>query len=289
MTGFAGLIWLLNERRWPAPWWLGTSLLALFLFPPLWVHVLIGQFSMMFVLLMTLCVFFPSARRWMPLLLAIGLTKPQLSILVYPGLFIYTWRHEGWKAAVKLALLTAACMAALTSVLFLFYPGWVADFLSITLINLQTRWDLPTLFVQLPVLLGPAGRLVWLVVFMISFGSSAWLWFNRDAKEALVFSLALTPMVTTYASSWDFLLMLPAFYWLLFRLKAGAARGVLLAGMACAIVLQIAPRLSGNIPDARQWWVPPVIWAVYLLSLFVENIGRQSLAKWKSPHRSYTS
>ena len=273
ITGMIASIWMIADYKWPAPWVLAACLIGFFLYPPLWFHISMGQFSMLFVTLMMIAVFLPGARRWVPLLLVLGLAKPQLAILVYPGLAISVWRREGFRQAAWLVASTVVLAALSTVPLYLYYPNWLGDFLDITFKNFGVPWDLPTLFVQLPVRLGVAGYWIWGAVLIAALTASFWLWARKDAKVALIASLALTPMVTTYASSWDFLLLIPAFFWLVIKLKAATARTIVLTGMLVVFVIQVAQRWEQPVRDGTQWWIPPVLILIYLLSLAVEHAG----------------
>ena len=204
-------------------------------------------------------------------MLVLGLTKPQLAILIYPGLFIHVWRTRGFRQAAWLVGSTGITAALLLIPLFLYYPAWLGDFLFITFDNLGKGWGLPTLFVQLPVYLGAAGYGVWAMVFLTALVTSLWLWSRENPKVALVASLAMTPMITPYASSWDFLLLLPAFFWLLIHLRSKAARAALLLGMLFVFAAQIAARWHQDISDGSQWWIPPGLILIYLISLAIEN------------------
>jgi hypothetical protein len=270
LAGFVWVIWMIADYKMPSRWVFFICVFVLFFFPPLWLHIRLGQFSMLFVVLMVVGIYLPMAERFLPLLLVLGLTKPQLAILVFPGLLIYVWRKKGFRQVVKLVLVTGICAGLLTVPLFLYYPGWVNDFLFVTFDNLGVGWDLPTLFVQLPFLLGNAGYAVWGLTLLAAMGISFWFWYHKDAKIALIISLAATPMVTPYASSWDFLLLMPGFFWLIIKLKSKAARVALLLGMAIIIVVQIAQLWRQDYPDGRQWWIPPLMILIYLISLLIE-------------------
>lgn len=285
VCGYIGLAWLFDDRHHPRLWILAVCVLALFLFPPLTVHVILGQFSMLFAILMIALAFFPQAQPWTPLLLAVGLTKPQLGILIYPGLMIYTWRRRGARAAAWMVLSTGLCVALLTLPLFAFYPGWVHDFIFVTADNLGKAWDLPTLFVQLPILLGQGGYIIWAFIFCIVFGISIWLWYSQDLQVAMIFSLALTPMVTTYASSWDFLLLLPAFYWILIKSRTKKGQIILLAGEAIVYCLIYAARWRHDIQDASQWWIPPAMLFVFIVSLSIDYLDSSVRHKQSFLHK----
>lgn len=280
IAGMIWAIWMIADYKFPRPWILAVCLIGFFLFPPLWFHIMLGQFPMLFVTMMMMVVYLPQVKRLTPLLLVLGLTKPQLAILVYPGLVISAWRKEGFRQAAWLVLSTGILAALCTIPLFLYFPGWLEDFLFITFKNFGVPWDLPTLFVQLPARLGTAGYLIWAMAFFAAIIISLWLWSQKDVKTALIFSLAMTPMVTPYASSWDFLLLIPAFFFLTIKLKTKAARAVLLLGMVSVFIAQIAARWNHPVNDGSQWWIPPTLILVYLLSLAVEyatGLNRLSL------------
>ena len=63
---------------------------------------------------------------------------------------------------------------------------------------------------------------------------------------------------------------MPGFFWLIIKLKSKAARVALLLGMAIIIVVQIAQLWRQDYPDGRQWWIPPLMILIYLISLLIE-------------------
>lgn len=271
VAGFVWVFWMISGSKMPSVWVFIICMFVFFFFPPLWVHIILGQFSMLFVIIMVILVYLPKAERFTPLILVLGLTKPQLAILIYPGILISVWRKKGWRQAVWLVLSTGLCTVLSIIPLFLYYPGWLADFLFITFDNLGKGWGLPTLFVQLPFLIGTAGYGIWAIIFLAALVVALWLWIQKESRLAMIASLAMTPMVTAYASSWDFMLLLPAFFWLILNLRTRVARAALLAGMLFVVVAQITIRWHQDIADGSQWWVPPVLILVYLASLAIEH------------------
>jgi hypothetical protein len=273
LAGYIWIIWLIAGNKMPARWIFVTCLIVFAFFPPLWLHIHLGQFSMLFATMMIAIIYLPGTERYWPLLLVLGLTKPQLTILVYPGIFIHVWRTKGFRKAFQLVLFTVLCAGILLIPVFAFYPNWVKDFLFITFGNFDIGWDLPTLFVQLPYLMGKIGYGIWGFVALISLTFSCWIWIKKDAKIAVLVSLALTPMVTTYASSWDFLLLIPLFFWLMIWMRSKSAHFILLFGMASLFIIQIALRWHRDYPDGRQWWLPPALLLVFLVSVSYEYIN----------------
>lgn len=271
LAGFLWGIWMIAGYKLPSPWKLFVCILALAMFPPIWFHIQLGQFSMLFVVFMMVIVYIPKSERFWPFLLVLGMSKPQLTILVYPGLLLSIWHKYGFLRAGKLVLITGLCALILLIPVFWFYPAWVKDFFFITFGNFKVAWDLPTIFVQLPYLIGKSGYVIWGVLALATMVVSLWCWVKKEPQKALLVSLAGTPMVTTYASSWDFLLLMPAFFWLTIHLKEKAARFVLFASMAILFVIQISLRWQRDYPDGRQWWIPLALNMVFLVSLAIES------------------
>lgn len=279
LAGLSLMIWLVAGRKLPSPALFGLCLLLIFLFPPLYFHFAIGQISILITVLVMLVVFLSgeessplTLRWWMPLLLAIGLAKPQLGVMVYPGLLVGMYCHRGVGAAAKLVLLTAGWVALLIIPVSLIDPGWPQGFLNITLGNFKVLWDLPTPFVQLRISMGATGFVLWVLIFLACLGFVLWLWIKRDAKLALLWSLALTPIATPYCSSWDFILIMPLLLWLLIHLQSRLARTVLVLGVFLVDILQVAMRWHTSIPDGRNWWVPVALLAVAILTVVLNDI-----------------
>jgi multisubunit Na+/H+ antiporter MnhE subunit len=92
----------------------------------------------------------------------------------------------------------------------------------------------------------------------------------------MLWSLALTPLVTAYCSTWDFTLLLPLFFWLFLHFNNIWSQIGLLTGMLMSDIWQILPRLrKTDVPDHTLWWVPVVLLVVFLLSMQIEQ--------WKAP------
>lgn len=278
IAGLFAMIWLVAGHKLPAPWLFGAGLLLIFLFPPLYTHLIIGQISIFITVLLMLVVFqfreepAPGLHWWAPLFLAIALAKPQLGVLVYPGLLVWAFRKGGYISAGKLMLYTALWVLVLIVPVTLIDPAWPKGFLDITLGNTQVVWDLPNPFVQLKVSLGMVGILLWALIFLGCLGFTLWLWRTQDARLALLWSLALTPIATPYCSSWDFMLMVPLLLWLLIHTPSNLARLALILGALAIDGLQFAARLRANIPDGENWWVSIALLGVMALALGIQAI-----------------
>lgn len=279
LTGLGFSIWLLNDRKRLSPSQLGLILILLSFFQPIYFHIELGQFSLLFTTMMVTMVFFskgvfPPAKMtwWMPLLIVLGAAKPQLTILIYPGIIASTYRHQGWHGPARLLGASLAMLFVCLLPLFVFHPGWVSGFLDVVRYVLNIQWDLPTPFVQLTLHLGKTGLLIWFLLFIASLSLSLYLWLRKGAKTGMLWSMALTPLVTTYCSSWDFTLLLPLFFWLFLNFQSIRSRAGLIVGMLLVDILQVIPRLGKtDVPDGSQWWIPPALLSIIFLSLAIER------------------
>jgi len=269
--GLLAVVWILAGRRLPSRGLFAASLLLIFLFPPLYYHFLLGQYAILFLTLVLLVVYVPGIWIATSLILAIALAKPQLGILVYPGILIWVWRTRGTGAMFRLFIFTVLSVTLLTLPLFFGYPAWPNDFLYVTTSNLGKPWELPTLYVLLTVGLGRTGFIIWLSLFLAVACLCMWLWLKRDAKIAVLISLALTPVVTTYASSWDFVLLLPALIGLLLHVKTTFARVMLVGGAFLLDIIIIATRWHNDISDGSQWWIPLALLIIMAMGLWSER------------------
>ena len=279
IAGLFLMIWLVAGRKLPSPTLFGFCLLLVLLFPPMYIHFAMGQISILITVLVMLVVFLPkedhsplTLRWWIPLFLALGLAKHLLGVLVYPGLLVGVYRHQGMGAAIKLITLTAGWVALLILPVSLIDPGWLQGFLDVTLGNINIPWDLPVPLVQLRMNLGSTGIVLWALIFLAILSFVFWLWLNYDAKLAVLWSLALTPIATPYCSSWDFVLIVPLMLWLLIQLQSKLARIGLILGALLIDLLQVTTRWHTRIPDGRYWWVPIAFLVVFILSIGVEQM-----------------
>jgi hypothetical protein len=190
-------------------------------------------------------------------MLAVALSKPQLGILVLPGLLIAHQREYGLRKTCFFGMGLGLSILLLMLPLFLVYPGWIDDFLIAQSEN--PVWLHPSLFRLLPMWLGEIGRVLWVIMAIGITGLNFWLWWKRPANEVVQWSLALTPLVTPYIWSWDFVMSLPLLISTIFNFKSYAAQGLLLIGYVVSWGLMFQIDLSDNIDNYQYWWVPWVL------------------------------
>jgi hypothetical protein len=254
--GVVVLAWISSGFRRPPILVFVIALVAAFLFPPMVSHLRLGQLSIGITLLF-LVVTIWSDR--MPLLLsasllAIALSKPQLAILVLPGLLLASYRSKGWRGTILLVDLLLACILVMSIPLFVACPGWFTDF--VAALQQNPAWEHPSSLAVLTSLTQRFGLVLWIVIALLVFASNIWLWVKLPGRVAVLWSLALTPLVIPYVWTWDFVMVLPLFISSLFQVKTSRAFLMLLAGyLVCwALIAKVA--FSGDVSNQYYWWVP---------------------------------
>ena len=245
-------------------------LIAIFLFPSLLSHLMMGQLSVMVTLFYLLSAYLAKRGLFLPsgILVAVALTKPQLSVLALPGLLIGMYHLGRLKAVMCFAV---ACLAA---ILWLTIPLWLADSAwlnhMLAIAQRTPTWLQPTLFRMLPLRLGEWGLVLWLVWAIALFAMNAVAWTRLDPPIAMSASLALTVLVSPYLWSWDFVLMIPAIVYVFSVVRQRAARGLIALGYAVAWGLTVTIRWTTDNSDDRFWWLP-----FFLLATLVSGYAMQ--------------
>ncbi len=243
--------WILGARR---PLVLGLSLIAILLFPPTFTSLLLGQWDSLAVLLMVSAAVL-SPHPGGALLLALALTKPQLTVLVLPGLAVSLW-HYSKLALVRWLFALAASVLWLTLPLWIAYPGWPSAFWASEYPPSPWTWMQPSSFFMFQLWWGKAGLFLWGVLLVSVMGVNVWVWRGCPAKLAVAISLALTPLVSPYCWSWDFVLLLPLAVYLISRTRWS---WVILPLLWIACWLFVIPLYAA--PDGGNhllWWIPPL-------------------------------
>lgn len=246
------MTWMMGARS-PAPF--GLSLGALLVFPQTMTHLLLGQFTIFAIVLLLTSVYFVTRHSlWIAgFLVAVAFAKPQIAVLVLPGLVILAYRSGKWRSVFRFAVACVAAGVLLTVPLWLLYPQWLGDFLLMQ--GTKPEWYQPNLFVMLRLWLGVPGLYVWLALSAIVFAVNARLWFSLEPLYAATWSLALTVLVSPYIWSWDFVLILPLFVYLIVHLPP-AARVVLSGTYMLLWLLNWQIRLSVDGGEERFWIIP---------------------------------
>ena len=101
------------------------------------------------------------------------------------------------------------------------------------------------------------------------FGINVWLWARRPSEDAVVWSLALTLLVTPYVWSWDFVMLVPLMVWAISHLESEISRALTGLGYVAIWGLMVWIRLHTDGSDHRLWWVPwltaAIVYVGYLM------------------------
>lgn len=302
LVALAVIVWLAAGERRPAPRWFAAVLALAFLSPITISHLLVGQFTLVSMLATLVATSapgplpgpsssertrlkedasplsigdFPRGRGWgwgsvfAGFLLALVMAKPQLEILVLPGLFSHFWRSGGWRRSVAFLAGWAATLAALTIPLWVAYPDWPRAFAQA--VRRNPAWIQPTLFWVLRDWLGGWGVCLWAAAAVGIFGLNLHLWRTQPPEEAVCWSLALTALITPYLWSYDFVLLIPLLARAAFRWRSVGRRAALALSWLIPGGIMLWIRFNTDNSDHRYWWVPWVIMGVVWLGEWVNG------------------
>lgn len=230
--------------------------LALFLYPPMISHLRAGQYTLLAVLLMLASVYLVTKSQYglATLLLALALAKPQLGILVAPGLLFHIFLRDGFKKAVWFCVLLLFWIILLTLPLFIFYPAWPSGLL--TALQNNPTWVHPSLFSLFQLWFKQFGLWLWLPLFIILFAVNLRIWQKMAPQTAVYWSLALTGCATPYVWSYDFVLQLPLFVHAVFSLQHRLSQIVLWLGFLFTWGFIYWTATHTNADNFRYWFVP---------------------------------
>ncbi len=231
---------------------LSLLLVAVFTFPVTVAHLYLGQFSILVMLLFLLAThLIINGRLFLAAILTlIALSKPQLGLLMLPGLLIATLRQHGLPATVRLIGYFGAGLAILLIPLFLADFGWLTDFIEMQQGN--PSWRQPSLFYILTSSFGNFGLALWALLALSIFGLNGWLWYTQAPHKAVLWSLALTLLISPYIWTWDFILLLPLVTEAVFRqgwLSRLTIGGFLVTWGGILLI-------GRNFGDPLYWWIP---------------------------------
>ncbi|MCK5683149.1 hypothetical protein KAJ27_03475 [bacterium] len=143
------------------------------------------------------------------ILIVISLTKPQLAILVFPIVFYHQLSGIGKPPLWKLLMTYLAGFTILLLPLFIFHAEWIPDF--ITALKNNPKWLHPSTFQVLKKNLGNSAYILNILLYIFALFSVFKIYMSKGLRAAILIGLALTPLVTPYLWSYDFIIILPLF------------------------------------------------------------------------------
>jgi hypothetical protein len=269
------LVWLSMVRRPPPPITLGLTIVFVLVYPPFVSHMLLGQYSILAGLLMLLA----ARDRMSPFaagaMIALAAGKPQLVVLVAPGLALHYLR-QGRVPLLKYIAGGAVTTALLTIPLWIAAPDWIDGYLHA--MSRNYLWAHPSPYTLLRMTFFDAGLVAWIVLAVLLFAGNLWIWWRLDAKVAVRWSMALTLLVVPYIWSWDFVLLVPLLVYLLFTLRSVPAKLLLSLGYVGVWSYMVYIRLTTENDDVRYWWVPVSLVAVMAVCIWIDSRVRRRRA-----------
>jgi hypothetical protein len=256
LISLIAVVWLSSGFKRPPKLLFAITLFLAFIFPPTISHFSLGQITIFICLIFLVIAAYE--HKFHPLLLAVliilTLSKPQLAIFFLPGYFFSYLKKKGFSRAMQFMLYLIIALGIATLPLFIFYPQWTTDFLR----NLTDNpaWAHPSSLFILRTNLINVGELLWWMLLIVGSGINLYLWVRLPIREAAVWSLALTTLITPYVWSWDFVLLIPLFTSYLYKKMPGYSTWLLyIAFISCWGVIAYM-KLTGQTSDELYWWVP---------------------------------
>jgi hypothetical protein len=250
-----GSLYLALPDKKPPLLWTAYLLLLTGFFPPVLAHMSLGQYTFvaMFCLLVSVRLL-EQDKIWLAgLLLAIASAKPQLLVLPVFGMLLYMWWYRGWRVLLTMLLAWGVSSLVLTIPLWFGSLDWPLHLLQ----NLQSNpsWQHPSLAQALEGSIGQLSAVVYGLVLAGTLLLNAALWLARPARVALMWSMALNPLVVLYIWHWDFVMMLPL---LAYTLVSGRWSIRVFLALACGVIWGLAMYIQitsgGN--SFLFWWIP---------------------------------
>lgn len=241
----------------PSPAMFGAAALAVFMFPPVYRHLNLGQVDILLMGCALLAAHHLQRGNIPPaaFFTALMLTKPQLAILSLPALLI----QLGFIARLKFSAWVMTFAALTLTPFFIASPNWFVDFIA----NQQNNsaWIHPSALQMLNISI-----VAWLIIYL-----AALVHLRASRMDTL---LAWTTIITPYIWSWNFVLLIP--YLLRSWLKLDALARVIFLALYAALVVGIYLRLaSGNTPDHALWFIPPACLMLPFISASAAQFAEQ--------------
>jgi len=263
VAGMAALLYLSMPDLRFIPTLLAGLFFAYF-FPPTINHFALGQISILSALSLLLAVKFVEKKPWLStFFLALGMAKPQIGFLILFGLCIHQFQQGGFTRIFRYGIQTFLAAIVLSLPLFIAEPNWIPDWIA-SLQSNTFQWTHPSILSQLDGWMGNWKYIPWGLLMLGVLWVTLRVWKKLPPHVAVLWSLALTVLVTPYVWSWDFVLLLPVFVYIFSR-SNWKGMVLLLTGYGLIWGGMAAIQLSEDFHNSRFWWVPLSLIAVSAL------------------------
>ncbi len=164
------------------------------------------------------------------------------------------FRKKVLRDAFKFFWATCFFVVIQTAPLWVSSSTWFSDFLS----NLQRNpsWMQPNIFSMLLNKFGAPALIFWFTLYTIILVLSFQIWSKCKPQKAVLWSLALTAIISPYLWSWDFILLLPLLLDTAIDLSNSLARLTLLIFYVACLFISIIILQGGSASDEVLWWFP---------------------------------
>lgn len=253
-----------------------TVILALlsFFFPPTLNHFSLGQISITVTLCLVLAIHFANKERhWLSaFFIALSFSKPHLALLAGLGLSYHYYLRGKTRGMTAFWGRTLVISFALCVPLFIAYPNWIPD--AIVSMTQNPPWLYPSLFILFQRYFGEWGVVLWGVTSIFTIWLCYFLWKKLPPAQAMVWSLALAPLLSPYVGSWDFVILLPLLISTFAKIDWGRkVLIIILYAMAWYGMALVQMQESSH--NHFFWWVP--LWFLGMSAL---------VTNWKTNHSS---
>jgi hypothetical protein len=262
-----GIVILLARYSHKSIFWILVTIFSLIIFPSTVTHFILGQISL--IICFVLFVLIKYRNKLKPVvigfLIAFAFTKPQLVVLFLPAYFVVNYLDKGFQRLLWIIFYTIMWIVFFCLPLFIIFPNWIPDFLH-NLSN-NNKWIYPTLCSVLfsrSVNIGMA-LAVTSLYFVIGIGIAVFLTFRLDKFEALLWSLALTPLFCPVVWSWDFVLLYPLIIFMAFKTKSKISSLLIYCSFGVCAILFIIMEILGFRDNQLTFWVPLFLITTLLL------------------------
>ncbi len=267
------MTWLAGIKGRPPAVLFGLGVLMAIMFPPIGRHLTLGQFTVLATLMLLLASRFVVNPRYLlaGFLVAVSLAKPQMGLLVVPGLFVAYGRYHRLRGVALFAGFLVLWTTLLTIPLWTAHPLWFNDFLTAMRLNQERQWVQPSLLTLLATQWGTLGSVLSAVLVAGVFGVNIWLWLKRSPQEAVIWSLALTPFITPYVWSWDFVMLVPLMAYAVYSFEFKLSFAFLGLAYFLCWRLMLSIILNTDAQESRFWWIPWLIVTAICIGFVVDS------------------